>query len=124
MDPRLVAYLASLGVTPSALDGWTVHTAQRAGVDCAFVTVRGSEIHFVSLVGPRAMTRRNIAEYLDPIISTHGFATTRVALGETDHRLRHALGFTRTWSDANYSYWMCLEAPYKRNQLEGTDPCL
>lgn len=119
MDQRLVDYLASLGADPSCLDGWTIRTAQRAGVDVAFVITFGPEIHFVSLVGARAMSRRNIAEHLGAVIGEHGYATTRVPLLETDHRLRHALGFTQTWADEHYTYWTLTEAPYQK----GPRPC-
>ena len=119
MDPRLVAYLASLGATPDALDGWAVHTAQRAGVDVAFVITSGPEIHMLSIVGPRAMSRRNILQFLEPILEEYGYATTRVPLEETDHRLRLALGFVQTWADENYTYWQMTAAPYKK----GNPPC-
>lgn len=124
MDQRLVDYLATLGAEPSALDGWTIHTAQRAGVDCAFVITKGPEIHFVSLVGPRAMSRRNIAEFVCPLIESYGFCTTRVPLSETDHKLRLALGFVKTWECTQYSYWMLTHCPYQKNQPEGKTPCL
>jgi hypothetical protein len=125
MDQRLIDYLASLGASPSALDGWTVHTAQRADVDVAFVITRGPEIHMLSLVGPRAMSRRNIAAFLYPILEEHGYATTRVPLSETDHRLRLALGFSQQWADENYTYWALTKRPYDRQQQpEGTPPCL
>lgn len=124
MDKRLVDYLASLGVTPAALDGWQVATAQRAGVDVGFVITRGPEIHMLSLVGPRAMTRKNIGQFLHPIVEEHGYATTRVPLAEADHRLREALGFVQTWADANYTYWALTSRPYARQQQpEGTLPC-
>lgn len=119
MDVRLVDYLASLGATPAALDGWTVRTAQRAGVDVAFVITRGPEIHMLSLVGPRAMTRRNIAKFLNPIVEEFGYATTRVPASETDHKLRVALGFVQTWADADYTYWALTTPPYQK----GTTPC-
>lgn len=125
MDARLVDYLATLGATPEALDGWTVHTAQRAGVDVAFVITRGPEIHMLSLVGPRAMSRRNIAQFLYPIVDEHGYATTRVPATETDHRLRIALGFVQSWADEQYTYWALTTRPYDRQQQpEGIDPCL
>lgn len=114
MDQRLIAYLNSLGASPEALDGWAVRTAKRAGEDVAFVITRGPEIHMVSLVGPRAMSRRNILEHLLPIVEEHGYATTRVPLAETDHRLRLALGFVQTWADENYTYWAMTAPPYQK----------
>jgi hypothetical protein len=114
MDARLIDYLASLGASPDALDGWTVRTAQRAGQDVAFVITRGTEIHMLSLVGPRAMSRRNILEHLVPILEEHGYATTRVPASETDHRLRLALGFVQTWQDQDYTYWALTTRPYQK----------
>lgn len=122
MDARLVQYLASLGATPEALDGWTVHTAQRAGVDCGFVITRGPEIHMLSISERRAMSRRNIVAYLEPLISTYGYATTRVAATETNHRLREALGFVPTWADENFTYWALTSLPYEK-QPEGKTSC-
>lgn len=123
MDQRLLDYLASLGAAPAALDGWAVHVAQRAGEDVAFVITRGPEIHMLSLVGKRAMSRRNIAQFLHPIVREHGYATTRVPVTETDHRLREALGFVQTWADEHYTYWALTALPYERQQPEGTPPC-
>ena len=123
MDQRLVDYLATLGAAPESLDGWTVHTAQRAGVDCGFVITRGCEIHMLSIVGKRAMSRRNIAQFLCPIIEEHGYASTRVPLSETDHKLREALGFVRTWDDGIVSYWMLTHCPFEKKQPEGTLTC-
>lgn len=114
MDQRLVDYLASLGASPEALDGWTVRVVQRAGVDVAFAITRGSEIHMLSLVGPRALSRRNILEHLAPILEEHGYVTTRVAAAETDHRLRLALGFALTWQDQDYTYWALTTRPYQK----------
>jgi len=120
MDARLEQYLASIGASAGALAGWNIQTAKRAGVDVAFVITRWTEIHFVSIVGNRAMSRRNIAEFVAPLLEKYGYATTRVPIAETDHRLREALGFQHTWSDDYYSYWAITELPYQR---KGTTPC-
>lgn len=122
MDARLVAYLEGLGATPDALDGWTVHTAQRDGVAVGAWVTKGCEIHIVSFVGQRAMSRRNVREALEPLISTYGYATTRVAASETNHRLREALGFTHTWGDGQYNYFVLTSLPYEK-QPEGKLPC-
>lgn len=114
MDARLVAYLESLGAPQDALDGWSIRTAQRAGEDVAFVITRGPEIHMLSIADRRAMSRRNIAEFISPLLDRFGYCTTRVPLAETDHRLRDALGFVRTWSDEHFSYWVMTESPYQK----------
>lgn len=123
MDQRLVDYLATLGATPESLDGWTVHTAQRAGEDVGFFMHKGPEVHMLSIVGKRAMSRRNIALYVCPILEEFGIVTTRVPLGETDHKLRLALGFVHTWSDNLYSYWALTHCPFEKKQPEGKSTC-
>lgn len=119
MDARLAAYLMSIGASPDSLDGWTIRTAQRAGTDCAFVITNGPEIHFVSIDERRAMSRKNILEFVAPLIETYGFATTRVPASETNHKLREALGFLPTWQDADFLYWALTELPYQK----GNTPC-
>ena len=114
MDQRLIDYLESIGAEPDALDGWTIQTAQRAGEDVAFVLTRGPEIHMLSIAERRAMSRRNIAEFIAPLLDRFGYCTTRVPLAEMDHRLRDALGFSRTWSDDNFSYWVLTRLPYQK----------
>jgi hypothetical protein len=123
MDKRLLDYLESLGAPADALDGWEIHTAQRAGVDCAFVITRGAELHFVSISGKHAMSRRNIAQYIQPILDKFGYASTRVPVAETNHRLRYALGFKCFWFDDNFTYWTLTQAPYARTQNKGASPC-
>lgn len=117
MDARLIAYLSSIGATPDALDGWTVKAAQRNGVDVAFVATLGPEIHFVSLVGERAMSRRNIEAHTAPLFDRYGYMTTRTLLTETDHKLREHLGFVHTWSDEHYAYWLADEPPFQRKNM-------
>lgn len=120
MDARLVRYLESIGTKPDALDGWSIQTAQRAGEDVAFVITRGPEIHMLSIAERRAMSRRNILRFVQPLLDVYGYAATRVPLSETDHRLRDALGFVHTWSDENFSYWVLTASPYQK----GTPLCL
>lgn len=115
MDCRLARYLATLGVTPAALDGWTISTAQRGGEDVAFVITCGPEIHFVAIDGKPAISRRNLIAFLAPLLDEHGYAMTRVPLDVTDHKLRTVLGFEHTWSDDVFSYWCLTELPFQRN---------
>jgi hypothetical protein len=119
MDPRLIDYLASIGASPESLNGWEISTAQRAGHDVAFVITRHAEIHFVSIVGKRAMSRRNIVEFVQPLLDKFGYAMTRVPLAETDHKLREALGFMPTWRDDDYQYFALSALPYQK----GLTPC-
>lgn len=113
MDSRLIRYLSTLGVGEDALDGWAVTVAQRDGVDCGFVIVKGTEVHILPFADG-AMTRKNIREAMAPILDAYGFITTRVPLAETDHRLRRVLGFEHLWSDHAFSYWAATALPFSR----------
>lgn len=115
MDARLAQYLHSIGADPRSLDGWTVAQAFRAGEPVGYVITKGPEIHMLAMSDKKAMSRRNILEFLQPLLDTHGYVTTRVPLSETDHRLRIKLGFQRTWQDANYSYWALTSIPYEKH---------
>jgi hypothetical protein len=115
LDPRLADYLSGLGVATNALDGWTVHTAQRAGVDVGFVAIKGPEIHILPIVARKALSRKNITAYLKPLLDEHGYVTTRVPVADTNHRLRINLGFELTWSDERFTYWALTALPFERN---------
>lgn len=123
MDKRLADYLVNLGADANSLLGWTVHMAQRDGEDVGFVITRAMEIHILPLVDKKAISRRNILQYMVPLLEKFGYVTTRVPLAETDHRLRVALGFEQTWSDTRCTYWALTKLKYARTQ-QGESPCL
>jgi hypothetical protein len=77
----------------------------------------------LSIVGKRAMSRRNIALYVSPLLEEFGMVTTRVPVAETDHKLRLALGFVQTWCDGIYTYWAMTRCPFEKKQPEGTSTC-
>ena len=114
MNRKLKAYLHSIGANTDSLDGWKIQPAFRDDEHVGFVVTNGPEIHILPTVEKKAISRRNIAEFIKPLLDEFGFVTTRVPLSETNHRLRVCLGFQRTWSDANYSYWALTKIPYER----------
>jgi hypothetical protein len=114
VDRRASKYLRQLGLDAKALKGWEVNVFTRAGFDVGIVITKGPEIHFVSLSEKKALTRHNIRSYIAPLLEQHGYATTRVPLGVTDHKLREHLGFMETWRDEHCSYWALTELPYQR----------
>lgn len=114
MDPRVVAYMKSIDADPASLDGWVVSEAFRDGEPVGFVAVNGTEIHILPTAERRAMTRRNILQFLEPIFAAHGYATTRVPIDTTDHRLREHLGFRETWRDERFIYFAATKLPYQR----------
>ena len=99
------------------MDGWKITSAYRHGEEVAKVYTKGPEIHIETFVTGRALTRRNVIEHLAPLIEEYGFATTRVPISETDHKLRTALGFTQTWNDDQFSYWVLTELPFSRDKI-------
>jgi hypothetical protein len=103
-----------LGIAEEDLAGWDVQVAKRAGVDVGLVATRGPEVHIVSIVEKKAMSRRNTLEFLARLLDCYGYCTTRVPLTETDHKLRIALGFTETWQDARWRYFALTELPFQR----------
>lgn len=122
-DKLIDQYLATLDIdlngAKANLAGWDVSIAQRNGKDVAIVIVKNCEIHFVSLDERKAMSRKNTLEFITPIFEKYGYVTTRVPSHTTDHRLREHLGFTETWRDDNYIYFVLTELPFtKRCNLE------
>lgn len=101
---------------PAHFEGWNVVTARRGDEDVAHVYTRGPEIHIETLVAGRALTRRNIIEHLAPLVEEFGYATTRVPIAETDHKLREKLGFLQTWQDDKFTYWAMTELPYQKEK--------
>lgn len=114
VDSRAVSYLQGLGIAEEDLAGWDVQVARRAGVDVGLVATRGPEVHIVAIVEKKAMSRRNTLEHLARLLDLYGYVTTRVPITETDHRLRVALGFSETWTDARWRYFALTELPFSK----------
>ena len=106
--------LSQLGLPKESLDGWECHVAQRNGQDVAMVIVRGCEVHMASLTDKGAISRKNVLQFLTPILDKHGMVTTRTPLSVTDDRLRDKLGFIKTWSDDRWNYFALTELPYQK----------
>lgn len=114
MHPAVTNLCDELGISEAAFDGWQCTVAQRAGVDVAVVLSKGTELHMASLTDKKAISRKNVRDFVLPILLEYGFVTTRVPIAETDHKLRERLGFLKTWSDDHYSYFCMTEPPYEK----------
>lgn len=112
MNVLVESYLTSLGVTD--LPGWTITEAQRNGRAAGFVLTNGSEIHIAPMDRGESLSRRNIHQFIAPLLQEFGYVTTRVPLLETDHSLFLRVGFKQTWADLNFTYWALTELPYPR----------
>lgn len=106
--------LADLGLPLDAMDDWQCHIAQRAGKDVAAVIVKGPEIHFASLTGSPAISRKNVLEFMKPVFDEFGYVCTRVPIAVTDHKLREKLGFMNTWADDAFTYWHAYALPFQK----------
>ena len=116
----MVSYLA--GVSPEQtldqihenLNGWTLSplwTQDRAlgGV----LANKGTEIHVV--VHPshrhRVIRRHYARAVLAPLLAQHGYLTTRLFAGE-DATFVERFGFTYTWSDGVFDYYLLSTLPF------------
>lgn len=108
-----VDYLRAIGVDPT---GWDVRYAKRAGVVVGLVMTKGCEVHIHSMRPREALSRKNIRDFLGPLLERHGYVTTRVPRNVIDHRLREHLGFVQTWADDRFTYWALTELPYSKRE--------
>jgi hypothetical protein len=113
---RVSEYLYGLGIPHEGLRDWTLEVAQHRGEDVAIIATKGCEIHFVALdeAAHRTVTRKNLRRFLAPLIERYGYATTRVPVAVTDHRLREKLGFVELWRDETFAYFVVADMPYSR----------
>lgn len=97
--------------------GWRVVYLIDKGQRTGGALLNGNEIHFT--VAPkwrrRAIRRDNARTFLAPLLEEHTFLTTRVlvgAAGPADFVRR--MGFTKTWSDSVYDYFILCELPFNK----------
>lgn len=116
-------YLHSLGiandVSNDIMASWEISTAKRCGEDSVLVAKKGPEIHILPLKAKYSISRANVISEIAPMIEKFGYATTKVPIAESDHKLREKLGFVKTWQDENYTYWAITELPYQRKKGVG-----
>lgn len=72
--------------------------------------LRGTELHFAPAPWfrpRRSVARRHVAE----LLSEHGYLTTRTLLDQTNPLVK-LLGFTPTWDDGKYQFYILTEPPF------------
>lgn len=104
----LLKYFEDWEVIPVVMDDRHAVTA----------VAKGTEVHVAVTDGyrPKACQRRAIRGFLKPLFDRHGFLTTRIP----HHRLAQKsfverVGFTPTWKDENFQYYMLASLPFERN---------
>ena len=114
MAPQLSDMLLDLGLPNEVMDGWECRVAQVNGVDSVIFLKKNCEVHMASLTDRKAISRKNVREFVAPIVAEFGYASTRFPLAAIDKKLMRALGFVHSYNDDKYSYWVTTETPFSK----------
>lgn len=77
----------------------------------------GNEIHFMAAPGKRGHcgSRRELMALFRSLLDRFDFLTTRIPISTPEKdRTGERLGFTYTWSDDRFDYYICTGLPYGR----------
>lgn len=92
--------------------GWLI---RRMKGDAAWAAIAGTEIHFRSVDTRRAIRRNALREFAQQLLDEFGMLTTRVEIDDEDnHRFVKHMGFTDTWADDTYRYYLMTALPFER----------
>lgn len=79
----------------------------------------GNEIHFLALPGKRGHcgSRRELMWLFESLLQEFDFLTTRIPIDTPPKdRTGERLGFTYTWSDERFDYYLCTGLPFGRKK--------
>lgn len=111
--------LESTGETnPVIFFDWDVIPGVIDGEHVATAIIKGTEIHFAIVPSwrRRVITRRRAKDFLNPLLERRGYLTTRVLLSsEEKKRFVERIGFTPTWSDQYFQYYLLGHSPFARS---------
>lgn len=97
----------------------TVTPFEHNGEVTGAIVLMGNEIHCMAAPGKQGhcASRRSIIKLLAGLLDEHTFLTTRIPVTTSyKDRTGERLGFTYTWSDDRFDYYICTELPYQRKQ--------
>lgn len=118
IDTLLRQTCASRELLHSYLADWSVEPYLVDGQVAACAIMKGPEIHFAIAPAFRKqlMTRARIREFLAPLLARHGYLTSRMidALDCGETRFIRRIGFRRTWSAGDTTYFMLTQLPFER----------
>jgi hypothetical protein len=105
------ADLSAWDLAPLILDGKAIGS----------LLLQGMEVHFALFPGetPKASVRKAVRDMLAPAFSRFDMLTTRVPKGMSAERefvLR--VGFSYSWSDADFEYFVLTQLPWERKPKE------
>lgn len=96
----------------SVLSEWELVPHFQDGVFAGIGLMRGSEFHCLVLPTFK-LRRKEMREFLRPLFERHGMLTTRVEHSDAaNQRFNKAFGFKKTWSDAQFNYFIMTELPF------------
>ena len=92
--------------------GWQIrHMANGAG----FAAVKGTEIHFRAIDARRAIQRGAARGFIAALLDEFGMLTTRAEVAdEANQRFICGMGFTETWTDGVFKFYLSTALPFER----------
>ena len=98
------------------LDLWSPEPLTRGNELIGLGMLRGREIHFAvhpGKIGSVLTHRLSVREFLRGLLGKQDFLTTRIPLDNPfQNRFVKIVGFTPTWSDGSFNYYILTEAPF------------
>lgn len=76
----------------------------------------GSEMHIAPMDKGESLSRRNIHQFIVPMLEEFGYVTTRTLPDDTDYSWLVRVGFKQTWKDERFVYWALTELPFQRGR--------
>ena len=93
--------------------GWTKVVSRCGGCTAAIL---GSEIH-VEFNRTGVIRRGATREFLDPLLQTWGYLTSRSFKGDRrTRRFLERLSFKHTWSDDEFDYFILTALPFSKER--------
>ena len=86
--------------------GWDIREHKIDGIVVGAALTKESEFHFVTFGNQWALTRRDIRNYLLPILGKYGYVTTKTPIEDVrQHRFNKILGFVANGEDEFYTHY-------------------
>lgn len=97
--------------------GWDAKVLHRNGEDVAVLIYLGTEAHLNVRPGMegKVLSKKALKELFAPIMDKWGFMTTKLPIGsKEEQRFIERIGFTKTWGDESFDYFMLTTQPFER----------
>lgn len=92
--------------------GWQI---RRMANGAAFVALMGTEVHFRATDARKAIQRGALRQFAEELLEEFGMLTTRAEIAdEANQRFIQKMGFTQTWTDETYKFYLMTALPFER----------